>query len=385
MIEPEQEAIRDLVSDLGLRLVRVLRRGFGLALRRGARVHLLNDQGVAWGTLKRVLAPVSDAYRTAGGSRESAVGVALAGQSVADLLKAVGARASVYDLATALRGFYLADPAELSALVLIEQLQSEGSPGRTRIYRVEGGADQIAERLRASAQLTVRVRHVIRAVTQDAGGVRVAIEDSRSRLATRSADYVILTLPATPLLACRFSPMLPQEQRRALKALTYGPATKVVLRSDRRWWRHSRRPNAYGSNLPTGAIWEAAEEQRDASMLMLLAGGAASGQLQSILQRDGVSALMPHLRWLGRPPAAPDLAGVTVWENDPWARGGYAVLGPSLDSLARRWLSRTFGRVLFAGEHSSDHWQGYMNGAVETGMRAAAELEALERLARSTA
>ena len=40
----------------------------------------------------------------------------------------------------------------------------------------------------------------------------------------------------------------------------------------------------------------------------------------------------------------------------------------------RYWLARPFGRVFFAGEHTSLRWQGYMNGAVETGLRAAEEV-----------
>lgn len=39
----------------------------------------------------------------------------------------------------------------------------------------------------------------------------------------------------------------------------------------------------------------------------------------------------------------------------------------------RAWLSRPAGRVLFAGEHTSVRWQGYMNGAIESFRRAAAE------------
>jgi monoamine oxidase len=43
----------------------------------------------------------------------------------------------------------------------------------------------------------------------------------------------------------------------------------------------------------------------------------------------------------------------------------------------RAWLARPAGRVFFAGEHTSIRWQGYMNGAVESGRRAAAEIAAM--------
>ena len=51
----------------------------------------------------------------------------------------------------------------------------------------------------------------------------------------------------------------------------------------------------------------------------------------------------------------------------------------SLPPSLRYWLARPFGRVFFAGEHTSLRWQGYMNGAVETGLRAAEEVAAHDR------
>ena len=67
----------------------------------------------------------------------------------------------------------------------------------------------------------------------------------------------------------------------------------------------------------------------------------------------------------------------TSWEDHPLVGGGYAVFPPGFDPALRAWLRRPAGRLVFAGEHTSDRWQGYMNGAVESGYRAAAEIAAL--------
>jgi len=80
--------------------------------------------------------------------------------------------------------------------------------------------------------------------------------------------------------------------------------------------------------------------------------------------------------WLGRPSKLV-AAQTVVWEEDRWARGGYAYFDPSFDPLWRAWLARPTGRIVFAGEHTSIKWQGYMNGAVESGLRAAAEVGAM--------
>jgi monoamine oxidase len=116
-------------------------------------------------------------------------------------------------------------------------------------------------------------------------------------------------------------------------------------------------------------------------ILSFLAGGRASGEVQAILQAEGVEGIVRRAAWLaanGQP--APLVAHrVVVWDNDPWAQGGYAVFNPSFDPILRGWLARPAGRVVFAGEHTSQRWQGYMNGAIESGRRAAAEVRALRQ------
>ena len=141
------------------------------------------------------------------------------------------------------------------------------------------------------------------------------------------------------------------------------------------------RPRAFGTPLPLGALWEGNEEQRGrAGILSLHAGGSASDGTQAIVTKDGVQGLIAALDWLGSRGAALMASRQVVWESDPWARGGYAYFDPSFDPALRQWLARPFGRLFFAGEHTSVRWQGYMNGAVESGRRAAAEIEAGHRL-----
>jgi monoamine oxidase len=95
---------------------------------------------------------------------------------------------------------------------------------------------------------------------------------------------------------------------------------------------------------------------------------------------DGMAGLVKALDWLGSSTARLLGARQISWESDPWARGGYAYFDPSYDPALRQWLARPFGRLFFAGEHTSFQWQGYMNGAVESGRRAAAEVQATHRL-----
>ena len=53
---------------------------------------------------------------------------------------------------------------------------------------------------------------------------------------------------------------------------------------------------------------------------------------------------------------------------------------PRFDPALREQLARPAGRILFAGEHTSREWQGFMNGAIESGRRAALEVVMLAGL-----
>jgi monoamine oxidase len=116
-------------------------------------------------------------------------------------------------------------------------------------------------------------------------------------------------------------------------------------------------------------------------MLMLLAGGRASAECRQIIAHEGPDGIVRRLSWLGRP--APLTAmWHTSWEDDPLVRGGYAVFSPGFDPSLRDWLRRPAGRLTFAGEHTSVEWEGFMNGAIESGRRAAAEIAALVAASR---
>jgi monoamine oxidase len=383
-IDGNHQAIIDLVRTMRLPLRRVLRAGFGIALSINGRVRVTRSQATLWRALQRSLRPAIAAFEATGCDWTSGAATEIARRSFRDLVIRQPANANVRALADALRPYFLADPDRLSALVVVEQASEGRSLGREKMFRIDGGNDRLADAIVREARLSIRLRHVVRAVHQDLDGVRLLVEDHRGRRVGIEADYVVCTVPIPVLLEWSFTPALPEAQRLAFEALSYGAATKAFLRSDSRWWRRSGRPNAFGTNLPIGAVWESCEEVRGGSDLTLLAGGSGSAQLRTMLESEGVAGALRHLRWLGTPAELPRLARVVAWESDPWARGGYAVFGPEFDPVARPLLGRPFGRIFFAGEHTSENWQGFMNGAVESGLRATADLEARERLERWT-
>lgn len=377
LIEEEQEALRGLAGELGLEPVRILREGFrfyGVDARGRRRIH--SGPG-AFEILPKLLRAEIRDFKISEQRWDSAIAGRLARTSVAEWLASAHVPPHLRAAARAFRGFFLADPEDLSVLVLVEQFASSGTPGQGRIYRIPEGNDRLATTIARKLRGRVLLQAIVRRVAQTGTGVTVAIEDGGGERAELSAQYVVCTLPASTLRDVVFEPALPSAQRDAISHLGYGPATRLLLQFETRFWKQRGRPVAFGSDLPIGAVWDGNEQQqRSPGVLSFLAGGQASKELQDVLRADGDHGVVDRLRWLGDPGRVIASKAV-VWEDDPWARGGYAYFDPAFNPLWREWLARPAGRVVFAGEHTSIRWQGYMNGAVETGRRAAAEIAAL--------
>jgi monoamine oxidase len=378
MIDEAQQAIRALAEDLGLKVVRILTGGFTYARpdRRGNLRLVPRTSANGWERLTHELQDLSRRYRWAERRWDSPVSADIARHSVAQWLDAVNADAELRTTVQGLRGFFLADPDELSLLQLVDQFSFDGDGLPWKMYRVEGGNDRLALALAAQLGDRLRLNTELLAVSQRGGRIRASLRSGRTRSQVQT-DYLVFTLPASLLRRVPITPALPVQQHEAIATLKYGRGTKTLLQFSNRFWRSGTRPRAFGSTLPIGAGWEGNEDQRGkAGIISLLAGGSASDLTAEILEREGINGLVRSLDWLGAKDA--QLLGwrQTRWESDPWARGGYAVFDRDFRPEQRRWLAQPFERLFFAGEHTSMRWQGYMNGAVESGHRVAAEVRA---------
>ncbi|HEY2905007.1 MAG TPA: NAD(P)/FAD-dependent oxidoreductase [Vicinamibacterales bacterium] len=376
MIDETQHEIRSLAESLGLKLTRILRAGFGYVradASGGARI-VSRDAVRGWDRLARELAPLIRRYKLVEQRWDSPIATEIGRRSVATWLDDVRADEELRASATGLRGFFLADPEELSLIALVDQFAADDDAAPGVMYRIEGGNDRLASALAAPLADRLRLNTELVALSHRGKNVRAALRQGKTTT-TLTTDYVVLALPATVLRRIPVTPSLPAQQHDAIARLRYGRATKTLLQFSRRFWTLPGRPRAFGSPLPFGAIWDGNEEQRGRSgILTLLAGGGASDATEAIVAKAGMPALVGSLEWLGAKHAELVASRQVRWEDDPWSRGGYAFFDPAYDPALRAWLARPFGRLFFAGEHTSIKWQGYMNGAVESGRRAAEEI-----------
>lgn len=245
-------------------------------------------------------------------------------------------------------------------------------------YHIRGGNDQLVrmmgERLRDRVTTSARLVALSR---RGDGRVRVTIARDQ-RVHDDIADRVVLALPFTLLrdvdiAHAGFAP----RKLAAIRELGMGRNCKLQLQFDTRAWQ------ALGANGETRidtvfqTSWEVTRAQPGASgILNCFSGGstatrAGEGTLDACA-RDALVALDAAM-----PGVAAHFNGRAIrnaWERYPWTRGSYALFKPGQYTTLNGALDTAEGPVHFAGEHTSAQWQGYLNGAVESGQRAAAEV-----------
>ena len=382
IIDSDQHAVIALAGALKLPLVKILKKGFGYCGTNGrGRVCVQSvERGFAsaWGFLQ----PLINLYKLGEHRWDGAIAQQMARQSVADWLRSIDADALTTSRFRGLRGLFLADPEDLSLLAVVDFFAT-GAFGEGHMLRVDGGNDRLATETARRLRQPVRLRSILRGVRATPAGIVGYVEDGTG-VHEIAADYLVCALPATTMRGVEWGSALPEAQRNAYARLRYGAATRLLVQFARRFWKKPGRPIAFGSDQPAGAVWDGNEQQQGpAGILSFLAGGRASAGLQSILNEKNLASVAAGLSWLGAPTSV--LAShKIVWEDDPWAGGGYAHFDPSYDPRWRDLLAQPAGRVVFAGEHTSIRWQGYMNGAIESGQRAAAEITSLRGAGRAS-
>jgi len=145
-IDEEQHEIRTLAAEVGLKLTRVLKGGFGYvrADPAGHAKIVARNARHGWERLADQLREVSRPYMLAERRWDSPITADLARRSVSTWLDQVKADADLRTTAAGLRGFFLADPDELSLIALIDQFSESGAASPGAMYRIDGGTDRLA-------------------------------------------------------------------------------------------------------------------------------------------------------------------------------------------------------------------------------------------------
>lgn len=276
--------------------------------------------------------------------------------------------------AARLQAEFLVEPTGHSTLDLARWgslVEAEGVEGPT--YHILGGNDQLIQAIAAELP-DIRFNARVTAVRQLADKVAVTYEmDSQSH--QLEADQIVMAVPIGPMKAIQFDPPLPEIYQNALNTLTLGPVTKVLLEYNRPFWHEAGWSGLLLTDLPINCIWLTAGGQLgEGGMLTVYTGGQPAAEFTKMNDEERIAAVLSHVESLF-PGSSEYLTNsrTIAWQNEPLTQGGYAYFPPGSVTAYYAQLRQPDGRLHFAGEHTAVY-QGYMEGAIESGQRAAAEI-----------
>jgi monoamine oxidase len=282
---------------------------------------------------------------------------------------------------------YGAECSQQSALNLIYLLGYSGQ-GQFRVfgpsnekYHVRGGNDQITEALAApllrDGQITRESELV--AIASNAGRTTWTLTFKQgTTMNTVTADRVVLALPFSMLRGVNFKKAnFDPLKVTAINELGMGTNSKLHVQFSSRHW------NGLGNNGNTYAdtgyqnTWEVSRAQPGASGILVdytggtigASFGSGTPTSRALKFLDQIAPVLPGIKakWNGR-------ATVDYWLGDPWTKGSYSYWKVGQYTKFSGMESAVQGTCHFAGEHTSQDFQGYLNGAVDTGERAAGEI-----------
>ena len=264
------------------------------------------------------------------------------------------------------------EPEELSLLNLLPFADESGVIDAC--YKIEGGAQQMVAGLVERYEDRVHTEHPLEALIQRPDGRYVLSFGDKEVI----ADSVILAIPFAVLRTIDIRVELPPEKLAAINDLAYGSNTKLLVPFSEPFWRADFRDGYLLTDLDCQSCWDATQlVPGRLGVLSNYVGGDKGMHNTSGGIEQRLSALLDDLervypgcsQWLDD--AEPLLY---PWPSIPTSRGSYSAYGVGQWSRFGGAEAEPVGNLYFAGEHTSRLHRGYMNGAAQSGLDAAAAL-----------
>jgi monoamine oxidase len=292
-------------------------------------------------------------------------------------------------LDVAFRTEYGMDVDEQSAMNLLVLIDPRMRGERIRFfgdsderYKIRGGNQRVADAVAGEVRDQIELGMQLEAVARRGEGYRLTFQKAGSGVVEVDAEIVLLTVPFTILRRLAVRVEMPEEKRRAIAELGYGTNAKLFYGFERRLWRERGYAGAIFTDTDCQLVWDSSRLQKtEHGALTMLTGGRAGVAIGSGAPAEHEARLMPQVEkvWNGVSALRTGPAGRFHWPSHRHTLGAYACYRAGQWSTVRGREGTPVGRLLFAGEHCSAEFQGYMEGGAQTGREAA---KAIGRMVR---
>lgn len=291
------------------------------------------------------------------------------------------------------------DTSEQSAINMLDMIDTDTSGGfkvfgdSDEKYRIAAGNSTLIEHLSEKVADSIVMNSMLTAITNKEGKYTLSFKDKEDI----KADYVIITIPFTMLRDVKMDlkEMTP-EKMNAIQELGYGQNNKLFLGYENRPWREGKN-KFYGylfhKDIHDG--WDSSSIKSIASnkgAYCCFFGGDESIRLSTVaihnpyapkthiwktdLPQNEIDKYVGEMEQVfpGSKKAYANKHVFACWSSYPFVKASYTCPKPGQWNSAMLHTSDPVGDVYFAGEHCSVDYQGYMNGAAETGRVASEQI-----------
>jgi monoamine oxidase len=282
-------------------------------------------------------------------------------------------------LALGAEAVFAAEPGDLSMLHVLFYSHSGGSfqrlidtTGGAQQDRFVGGSALIADKLAAALGDVVRL---------EAPVTRIEVAGDKVTATTPAGQFegrqIVVTTP--PLLAGRidYSPALPSGREQLTQRAPMGSVIKCQVIYDEPFWRKAGLcGQATGDGEGSRVVFDNSPPDGSPGILLAFLEGDEARRLGreplEVRRRAVIDSLV---RYFGPRAAQPEQYRERDWQQEKWSGGCYGTLfGPNIWTRYGRALREPVGPIHWGGTETSPEWAGYMEGAIRSGERVAAEV-----------
>ncbi|MGW4351443.1 flavin monoamine oxidase family protein [Nocardia sp. NPDC004582] len=385
-VGPTQDAVMELIAELGLETFPSYDDGSAMTVLDGELIRYADESfglrpdsavevGRLWAELETLATTVTTEAPWDTEGAEELDRQTLDGWLVSNTSDEV-ARAFFRLLVPAL---FSAESPELSLLHFLFYIKSGTSletlvatTGGAQESRVAGGTHRISELMAAELGAMVRLGCVVRTIRQDEHGVVVDYEGGSVR-----AARVIVAVPPTLAGRIRYVPALPALRDSLTQQMPAGSVIKFQIGYDTPFWRAEGLSGfVLSMDDAFNVVFDNSPQDASCGVLVgFLEGAHARTASTSSAPERRELVLSALVKYFGPQAANPFDFIEKDWNAEEFTRGCYGGrLAAGAWTHYGRALVAPVGRIHWAGAETSDIWNGYMDGAVRSGRRAAAEI-----------
>jgi monoamine oxidase len=274
---------------------------------------------------------------------------------------------------------FAAESSEISLLFALFYLRS-GDNLETLISITNGaqqtilkeGTQGLLKKIAAPFGNRILLNSPVQKIAQDETGVTVSTPQGIIR-----ARKCILTVPPALQERIHFEPPLPQQKAQLNQRMPMGAAMKCFAVYPTPFWRKKGLSGQVISDeFPVKVTFDTGNgDSEHGKMLVFVEGNDARHFISLPPEMRKQMVLEKLVRFFGKEAAHPIFYTDKCWTEEEWTRGCYVgLMAPNTLTHFGPHLRTPFGNVHFAGTETADRWNGYLDGAIQSGYRAAAEV-----------